>query len=87
MVVIKKSGKKEEFAPGKIYQSIAGANDETDEPMNESDLKVVISDLRHIVEGKDQIDTFQIDVIVSGLLYTRGLMKTLKQYSNYRKKR
>lgn len=83
MTVIKKSGKKEEFSIDKLSHSIRSANSQTDEPIK---LNTFLAEFRQIVSGKDLITTQQIDVIVYGLLYSKGLLKTLISFISYDKK-
>lgn len=83
MLVIKRDGRKEDFLPEKIYQTVAAASDETAEPLNESDLKAVISEIKSIMKGKEEIHSYQIDIILSGVLYTKGFLATLKKYRDY----
>lgn len=83
MTVIKKSGKKESFSAEKLSHSIQSANLSTDEPLN---LPMMIVEFQQIVKGKDLMTTQQIDIIVYGLLYSKGLLKTLMQFVAYDKK-
>lgn len=83
MTVIKKSGKKEEFSMGKLTQSLKYANQRTEEEMNISALE---GDFNRIVEEKTVITTKQIDVIIYGLLYSKGLLQTLVSYISYDEK-
>lgn len=83
MTVIKKSGKKEEFLVEKWSNSIKTANIKTEEPLEISNLR---TDFLQIVRGKRLITTQQIDIITYGLLYSKGLLKTLIQYISYDKK-
>jgi len=82
MTVIKKSGKKEVFSIEKLSNSIKAANAKTDEYLEASTLT---AEFRQIVSGKELITTQQIDIIVYGLLYSKGLMKTLIAYISYDK--
>lgn len=83
MTVIKKSGQKEDFSSEKLTHSILAANAKTDEPL---EVSALTAEFRQIVSGKELITTQQIDVIVYGLLYSKGLMKTLLKYVSYDKK-
>lgn len=87
MTTIKKSGKKEEFSPEKLAFSIATASDEAQQPLTKSDVKRLVSEFQQIVNGKDLITTQQIDVVVSGLLYSKGYHGVLKSYTSYIKKK
>lgn len=85
MNVIKKSGKIEPFAADKLYHSIAAASDDAKTPMNQSDLKIFVSEFLEVVKEKDTITSQQIDVIICGLLYLKGHFKVLEQYLSYKK--
>jgi len=87
MIIIKKSGKKEEFSAEKLSRSIAAASDEANQPLTESDLKMILAEFRQIISGKDLITTQQIDVIVNGLLYSKGYYGILEQYKSYYKRK
>jgi len=82
MIVIKKSGKREELSMGKISRSIRAANAGTDERGNIASL---LEEFQEIVKEKKFITTRQIDIIVYGLLYSEGLLKTLVKYITYDK--
>lgn len=82
MTVIKKSGKKEDFSVEKLSGSITAANAKTDEPL---EISALIAEFRQIVNGKELITTRHIDIITYGLLYSKGLMKTLLKYISYDK--
>lgn len=83
MMIIKKSGRKEEFAPEKILRSIAAASDEAKEPLTESDLNIILADFRQIVSGKNLITSRQVAIIVCGLLYSKSHFKTMEKYMSY----
>lgn len=84
MTVIKKSGKKEDFSDEKLLKSITAASVVSGEDIN---LKLIMAEFQQIVRGKELITTQQIDVIVNGLLYSKGLFGTLEQFVSYDKKR
>lgn len=86
MTIIKKSGKKEEFSPEKLSRSIAVASEEAKQPLNESDIKGIVSDFQQIVKGKELITTQQIDIIVNGILYSKGFFGALEHYVSYKKR-
>lgn len=87
MIIIKKSGKKEDFSVEKLTNSIVAASKEANEPIDERTLKRIIAEFQLIVKGKNLITTQQIDVIVYGLLYSKGYYGTLNHYVSYHKKR
>lgn len=83
MTVVKKQGRKEEYSSEKLSASLTRANDGTGEAIDINSLSV---DFYRIVEGKPFITTKQIDVIVCGLLYTQGYLKTLSSFMSYDEK-
>lgn len=83
MTVIKKSGKHQEFSAKKILASIRAANMGTEEYV---DPLLILSEFEQIVEGKELISTQHIDVIIYGLLYSKGYLKTLVRYIEYDKR-
>lgn len=83
MIVIKKSGKKEEFAVEKLTQSLKYANQRTEE---ELDIAALEAEFNRIVDEKTLITTKQIDIIIYGLLYSKGLLQTLVSYISYDEK-
>lgn len=83
MTIIKKHGSSQEYSSAKLSNSLARANQGTGETLDTNDLAV---EFYQIVEGKPLITTKQIDVIVSGLLYTHGFLKTLAAYMSYDEK-
>lgn len=83
MIVIKKSGKKEDFSPDKLASSIRHANQRTEEIV---DVTALVHEFNRIVNGKELINTQQIDVIIYGLLYSKGLLQTLVSYISYDEK-
>lgn len=83
MIVIKKSGRKEDFSSQKLASSIRSANQKTDETV---DVNSLVYDFDRIVSGKDLITTKQIDIIVYGLLYALGHLQTLIAFVSYDKK-
>lgn len=87
MIIIKKSGKEEEFSADKLLCSISAASDEVKKPLNESDLKVFLANFQKILEGKTSISTCQIEIIVFGLLYEMGCTEILENYAAYSRNR
>lgn len=80
MVVIKKTDQQEKFSLEKLALSIRGANANTQEAL---DVDLLAAEFQNIVIDKDFITTGQINVIVCGLLYTKGAMETLKNYNEF----
>lgn len=87
LTIIKRSGRKEPFELEKTKQSLAASSDEAKEPLNESDLRRIMAELKQILEGKELVTTQQIVVIITGLLYTKGFFGVLDHYLNYRRNR
>lgn len=83
MTIVKKDGNKEEYSPEKLANSIKRASQGTGESV---DINALSVDFYRIVEGKTFITAAQIDVIVSGLLYTQGFPKTLAAFMSYDEK-
>lgn len=83
MTVIKKSGKKEDYSPDKLSNSITQASQRTEEAI---DVRSLVSEFNRIVSGKELITTKQIDIIVYGLLYSKGLLQTLVSFISYDEK-
>lgn len=83
MTVIKKSGKKEEFSSDKLSNSIKNANQRTEEVL---DFDALVHEFSRIVSGKALITTKQIDIIVYGLLYSKGFLQTLVSFISYDEK-
>ena len=82
MDVIKKSDVLEKFSYEKLTHSILVANAETGE---ELDVQLLVAEFQNIVADMEQITTGQINVIVYGLLYAKKALKTLENYSGYKK--
>ena len=80
MTVIKKHGQKEDYASQKLISSINKANEGTGETIDANSISL---DFYRIVEGKPFITTRQIDIIICGLLYTHGHLKTLESFMSY----
>lgn len=82
MTVVKRSGKHEEYSTNKLANSIRSANEGTGEPLK---VTFLLSEFEQIVKGKELISTQQIDIIIYGLLYSKGLLQTLDNYISYDK--
>lgn len=83
MIVIKKSGMREDFLPDKLRQSMRYANQRTEETI---DIDALMEEFEEIIAEKETITTRQIDVIICGLLYSKGLIQTLVSYVSYDEK-
>lgn len=82
MDVIKKSNIEEKFSYEKLANSVASANEGTDETL---DVELLLTEFQNIVANNDYVTTGQINVIVYGLLYSKGAMQTLKNYAEFKK--
>lgn len=82
MIVIKKTGLKEDFSIGKLRHSVQAANSKTDEMLN---IDTFAKNFEDIIAEKTTISTQQIDIIVYGLLYSKGHVQTLINYISYEK--
>lgn len=83
MKVVKKSGKVEEYLPGKLADSVRKANEKTEEVI---DVDGLLRDFARIAEGKEHISTGDIDIITYGLLYSKGFHQTLLTYISFDEK-
>lgn len=81
MYVIKKSDEKEKFTYEKLSRSIQAANENTGEDI---DIALLLAEFMNIVVDKSDVTTGQINVIVYGLLFSKGALKTLKNYAEYK---
>lgn len=81
MLVIKKTDDKEKFSYEKLAQSMLAANAGTEESI---DLELLVAEFQNIVSDKEYVTTGQINVIIYGLLYAKGAMKTLENYAEYK---
>ena len=82
MLVFKKSDVQEEFSSDKLAHSILTANAKTEEAI---DIKLLMAEFKNIVMDKEDITSGEIEVIVYGLLYSKGAVQTLESYSEYKK--
>ena len=82
MFVIKKSDEQEKFSLEKLVHSVAAANAETDESL---DLDLLAAEFQNIVADMEYITTGQINIIVYGLLFSKGAMQTLQHFAGFKK--
>jgi len=87
VTIIKKSGKKEEFSIGKVKSSLTAVCNEANQPLSEKEMGRIISEVQQFIKDKQMMTTQQIDVIITGLLYTRGYYVILEHYVKYGVKR
>jgi len=83
MIIIKKSGRTEEFSKEKIRLSVAAAGENAGQPMNESDLKIVMNDLADVVGKRERIKSVHLQIILMGILRYRGYDGVLDAYVDY----
>ena len=82
MKIMKRSGVIEDFFTDKLKISLAAISDEANQPLNESDLNLLILELDQITKEKELITTDQLTVIMAGLLYTTGFIGVLEYWKN-----
>ena len=80
ITVIKRSGASEEFSAEKIRNSLAVASDETNQPLNMADINMVVTDVARIIEGKTEIQAFDLYMVVLGILSARGFTAIRDSY-------
>lgn len=83
MIIIKKSGRTEEFSKEKIRLSIASASESAGQPMNQSDLNMVMKDLADVIGNSERIKSVHLQIIVMGILRYRGYDGVLDAYVDY----
>lgn len=86
MVVIKKSDQQEKFSYEKLARSVASANEEANaaDAGEALDVELLIAEFQNIVADKEYITTGQINIIVYGLLFSKGALQTLKNYAGFK---
>lgn len=89
MKIIKKDGRIEEFNISKIKTSIENAANDSETMLNESDLNILLSDIRGMLEEirKDSFITSSYEVIgaIFNILKRDGFSKLLKSYIEFDK--
>lgn len=89
MEIVKKDGRLEEFDVRKIKTSIENAASDCDTVLNESDLKILVSDVENtlITIRKDSFVTSSYEVIgvVFDVLKRDGFNKVIKAYVEFDK--
>ncbi|VYU58269.1 hypothetical protein [Clostridium tertium] len=89
MKIIKKDGRIEEFKIEKIKTSIENAANDSESMLNESDLKIIVSDVESILLKirKDTLITSSYEVIgvIFDILKRDGFNKVLKTYIEFEK--
>lgn len=86
MQIIKKSGRKEKFSIEKIKKSLLAAANDADISITEAELKSITTELSHMIKDKDVMTSKQINIILSGLLYTNGFLNILEYYTHFKGK-
>lgn len=84
LMIKKRSGIVQPFSPQKLKTALASTSDEIGRPFNESDLNDLVGDVQRILEGKETASSWDVYIIVLGLLYNRGFSKILESYAGYR---
>lgn len=70
MKIIKKSGKVEEFDGSKIKRSVLNASREINEPLTDSDLKIIEREVLNILKimNREETSSYEIFAIVLNVL-------------------
>ncbi|MDR1438753.1 MAG: hypothetical protein LBJ10_01680 [Clostridiales bacterium] len=87
MKIVRKSGAIEEFSAEQLIASLADASDEANEPLPMSDINRIVAGFLEIAEGKERMASYQVKIIVTGLLYTKGYYGVIDKYLTYTRKR
>jgi transcriptional repressor NrdR len=89
MKIVKKDGRLEEFDVRKIKTSIENAANDCDAVLNESDLKILVSDVENTLKNirKDSFVTSSYEVIgvIFDVLKKDGFNKVIKAYVEFDK--
>lgn len=82
MDLIKKDGRIQEFDMSKIKQSILNSANEIDEPLTNSDLKVIESEIINILKvlNRENTSSYEIFAIIFNALNKLGFSKISKAY-------
>ncbi|MEG0641166.1 MAG: ATP cone domain-containing protein [Clostridium sp.] len=72
MLVIKRSGKKQEFNPDKLVSAIQNASEDCNEPLNSSDLEVLVKGILR------KIKSLNIEEITSEEIYDTIIVELTK---------
>jgi len=70
MKIIKKSGKVEEFDGSKIKRSVLNASSEINEPLTDSDLKIIEREVLNVLKtiNREETSSYEIFAIVLNVL-------------------
>lgn len=89
MKIVKKDGRLEEFNVKKIKVSLENAANDCDAVLNESDLKILVSDIEKTLDfiRKDSLITSSYEVIgvIFDVLKRDGFNKVIKAYIEFDK--
>ena len=89
MRIIKKDGRLEEFNIKKVKTSIENAASDTETLLNESDLRILVSDVEKMLFNirKDSLITSSYEVVgvIFNVLKRDGFSKILKAYVEFEK--
>lgn len=91
MKIIKKDGMVKEFNEKKIYTSILNAaTDISNSQFNESDLKILLSDVLRTIKTIRKDDTptssYEVKGIVISVLLSNGFSDVFKSYTRFKNK-
>lgn len=84
MTIIKRSGKKEEFSIDKVARSMTAAAREAQVPMSDQEVTRMTAEVQRFIGNKEFTTTYEIGVIISGLLYINGFTRLLEFYARHK---
>lgn len=89
MKIIKKDGRLEEFNIGKIKTSIENAGRDSEVILNESDIKILLDDIKKVFtlieDNRTITSSYEVIGIVLDILKKDGFNNILKAYINFEK--
>lgn len=89
MKIIKKDGRLEEFNIGKIKTSIENAGRDSEVILNESDIKILLDDIKKVFtlieDNRTITSSYEVIGIVLDVLKKDGFSNVLKAYINFEK--
>lgn len=83
LTVIKRSGKEEPFDPEKLKKTIIAADNDSVEPMNESDLKFIMSRVLERLEGREKITSREVYELLVGCMREQKFDFLADAYINF----
>lgn len=82
MRIIKNDGRVEEFNTSKIKHSVSNASTEINEPLTDSDLKIIEKEVLDILKvlNREETSSYEIFAIVIKVLSKLGFERVCKEY-------